>query len=60
MLALHGAPQVLGAGEEAPAGCAVNVVDEATSVALGLKGVLDPAKEIDKLQDKQVSFLRTL
>ena len=45
---------MLPAGAEAPAGCAVNVVDEATSVALGLKGFLDPAKEIDKLQDKQV------
>ena len=46
--------QVLGAGEEAPPGCAVNVVNDTTSVALGLKGVLDPAKEIDKLQEKQV------
>ena len=45
--------QVLAGGEEAPGGCGVSVVDESTTVCLALRGVLDPAKEIDKLQDKQ-------
>ena len=39
---------------QAPSGCAVNVVDDTTSVCLMLKGVLDPMKEAAKLTDKQV------
>ena len=39
---------------QAPSGCAVNVVDDTTSVCLMLKGVLDPVKEAAKLKDKQV------
>lgn len=39
---------------QAPSGCAVNVVDDTTSVCLMLKGVLDPVKEAAKLADKQV------
>lgn len=39
---------------QAPSGCAVNVVDDTTSVCLMLKGVLDPVKEAAKLTDKQV------
>ena len=42
---------------QAPSGCAVNVVDDTTSVCLMLKGVLDPVKEAAKLKDKQVSIL---
>lgn len=48
---------MLSGGEEAPAGCGVSVVDETTTVCLALRGVLDPAKEIDKLQDKQACAL---
>ena len=39
---------------QAPSGCAVNVVDDITSVCLMLKGVLDPVKEAAKLKEKQV------
>ncbi len=35
----------------------MNVVDDTTSVCLMLKGILDPVKEIAKLQDKRVSSL---
>ena len=42
---------------QAPSGCAVNVVDDTTSVCLMLKGVLDPVKEAAKLKDKQVRIL---
>ena len=48
--------QVSGAAEP-PSGSAVNVVDDTTSVCLMLKGILDPVKEIAKLQDKRVSSL---
>ena len=42
---------------EPPSGSAVNVVDDTTSVCLMLKGILDPVKEIAKLQDKRVSSM---
>ena len=45
------------APQSRPSGSAVNVVDDTTSVCLMLKGILDPVKEIAKLQDKRVSSL---
>ena len=39
-------------GESAPAGCAVNVVSEALTVYILLKGVVDAATEIAKLDKK--------
>ena len=48
--------EVLGAGAAPPAGCGRAVVDGfagSTSIALLLVGVLDPAKEAARLQDKQ-------
>eukprot|EP00884_Botryococcus_braunii_P011915 jgi/Botrbrau1/20724/Bobra.0058s0053.1 len=44
---------VLREGQKAPLGCGVVVVDDVTTVALLLTGLLDPAKEIDKLKAKQ-------
>ncbi|GFR43813.1 hypothetical protein Agub_g4939 [Astrephomene gubernaculifera] len=43
---------LLAAGEAAPLGCSVGIVDEATTVHMGLKGILDPALEIAKLEKK--------
>lgn len=51
---------VLREGEKAPLGCGVVVVDDVTTVALLLTGLLDPAKEIEKLKVKQVRFLPSL
>lgn len=42
------------ASEAAPAGCAPAVVDEVTTVQLLLAGILDPSKEIEKLQKEKV------
>jgi hypothetical protein len=46
--------QVLSAGEQMPAGCAADVVDDATTVGIQLTGILEPEKEIQKLQSKEV------
>ncbi|GIL56694.1 hypothetical protein Vafri_11999 [Volvox africanus] len=43
---------LLGAGVTAPLGCSVAIVDEATTVHMLLKGILDPALEITKLEKK--------
>ena len=51
---------MLGAGAAPPAGCGRAVVDGfagSTSVALLLVGVLDPAREAARLQDKQARRL---
>ncbi len=48
--------QVLGEGEEAPKGCGVFVLDDVTTVCLDLEGIVDPQKEAEKLQAKQVSL----
>ena len=47
----------LEAGDAAPAGCAPAVVDEVTTVQLLLAGILDPSKEIDKLQKEKVHLI---
>ena len=49
-----GAVQVLKEGQEAPKGCGVYVVNDATTVCLDLEGIVDPQKEAEKLQAKQV------
>lgn len=41
-----------GGGEEVPAGCAASVVDERVSVHIQLRGIVDPAKEVEKLAKK--------
>ena len=46
--------QVLGEDEEAPKGCGVFVLDDVTTVYLDLEGIVDPQKEAEKLQAKQV------
>ncbi len=48
------AVQVLQEGEEAPKGCGVYVVNDAMTVCLDLEGIVDPQKEAEKLQAKQV------
>ena len=49
------AVQVLQEGEEAPKGCGVYVVNDAMTVCLDLEGIVDPQKEAEKLQAKQVA-----
>lgn len=44
---------VLGSGEEPPHGCGVQIVDDATSVYMMLRGILDPQLEIQKLEKKR-------
>ena len=46
--------RVQGGSEAAPPGCAPAVVDEAITVQLLLAGILDPSKEIEKLQKEKV------
>jgi len=41
-------------GGGAPPGCAPAVIDDSTIVQLLLAGILDPQKEIDKLQKEKV------
>ena len=41
-------------GEGAPPGCAPAVIDDSTIVQLLLAGILDPQKEIEKLQKEKV------
>ena len=43
------------AGEATPSGCAPAVIDDSTTVQLLLAGILDPQKEIEKLQKEKVS-----
>ena len=47
--------RLLGAGEATPSGCAPAVIDDSTTVQLLLAGILDPQKEIEKLQKEKVS-----
>eukprot|EP00898_Chlorokybus_atmophyticus_P007302 jgi/Chlat1/7573/Chrsp63S07062 len=44
---------VLKEGESAPPGSAVGIVDDAMSVYLHLRGVVDPATELDKLRKRE-------
>ncbi|BDA49044.1 Valine-tRNA ligase [Coccomyxa sp. Obi] len=55
-LAMSDAVKVLGEGEEAPKGCGVFVVNDATTVCLDLDGIVDPQKEAEKLQAKQAKL----
>mmetsp|Transcript_29964 Transcript_29964/g.66340 ORF Transcript_29964/g.66340 Transcript_29964/m.66340 type:complete len:1040 (+) Transcript_29964:120-3239(+) len=43
---------VLPPGTSAPSGCSVGIVDDSTTLHMLLKGILDPALEIQKLQKK--------
>jgi valyl-tRNA synthetase len=45
--------EALAAGAAPPRGCGVAVVDEATTAHLGLAGVLDAAKELEKLAKRE-------
>ncbi|EFN58150.1 hypothetical protein CHLNCDRAFT_141931 [Chlorella variabilis] len=45
--------QMLAEGEAAPPGCAVAIIDEVTTVYLSLSGVLDAAKELEKLSKRE-------
>jgi len=47
----------LAEGESAPAGCAVSIVNEAVTVYILLKGIVDAATEITKL-DKKLDVLK--
>jgi valyl-tRNA synthetase len=47
------APEVLDDGRAAPHGCGVAIIDETTTVYLALAGILDAAKEIEKLAKKE-------
>ena len=49
------APQVLAEDEQTPSRCAASIVDDSTTLAIDLTGILEPEKEIQKLQSKQVS-----
>ena len=51
-LAGCGRVDVLGPDDEVPPGCGVTVINESVSVYLMLKGVVDPAAEIAKLEKK--------
>jgi valyl-tRNA synthetase len=51
-LSSSSAVEVLATGAAPPAGCGVAIVDDATNVYMLLTGVLDPALEIHKLQQK--------
>lgn len=42
------------AGEATPSGCAPAVIDDSITVQLLLAGILDPQKEMDKLQKEKV------
>ena len=46
--------RLLEAGEATPSGCAPAVIDATTTVQLLLAGILDPHKEIEKLQKEKV------
>ncbi len=48
------------AGEGAPPGCAPAVIDDSTIVQLLLAGILDPQKEIEKLQKEKVMGIAIL
>ena len=44
---------MLGEGAAPPRGCGVAIVNDTTTLYLGLAGVLDAAKELDKLAKKR-------
>ena len=44
------------AGEATPSGCAPAVIDDSTTVQLLLAGILDPQKEMEKLQKEKVQY----
>ena len=51
-LAGAGSIAVLGANDQAPSGCGVSVIDETTTLYVALRGLVDPATEITKLEKK--------
>ncbi|KAG2489910.1 hypothetical protein HYH03_011547 [Edaphochlamys debaryana] len=51
-LSSSSAVTLLAAGEAAPLGCSVAIVDDSVTVHMLLKGILDPALEIAKLEKK--------
>ena len=44
------------AGAATPSGCAPAVIDDSTTVQLLLAGILDPQKEMEKLQKEKVRY----
>jgi valyl-tRNA synthetase len=52
-LTLSSAVNVIDESSQPPPGCGVAVVDEKTTIHLSLIGVLDPVKEIEKLEKKK-------
>lgn len=44
-------------GQAAPAGCGVAIIDELTTVYLSLSGVLDAAKELEKLGKREADAM---
>ena len=45
------------AGAATPSGCAPAVIDDSTTVQLLLAGILDPQKEMEKLQKEKVRYV---
>ena len=45
-------------GATAPPGCAPAVIDDSTTAQLLLAGILDPQKEIEKLQKEKVQSIQ--
>lgn len=52
-LATAASVKVLVEGEDRPQGCGVAIVDDVTTVLLGLAGILDAAKEVEKLEKRE-------
>jgi len=59
-LAKTGDIRVAGTDGDAPTGCAVQVVDDATTLHVLLKGLLDPAQEVGKLEKKREGIVKKL
>ena len=51
---------ILGPDDAVPAGCGVTVINESVSVYLMLKGVVDPAAEIAKLEKKSAQTAKQI
>jgi len=45
--------EVLAADAERPQGCGVTVLDDVTAIHMGLAGILDAGKEVEKLEKKE-------
>lgn len=59
-LTTSGSLEVLKEGQAAPAGCGVAIIDELTTVYLSLSGVLDAAKELEKLGKREADAMTRL